>query len=146
MGRGNLIVFPLPFWIDLVSIFRGDVQPFTELGKRLKADGHRIRLATHECFRSYILEKGLEFYPLAGDPKLLSEFMVKTQGFLIPTSAELIFEVKKTNSRLSFIQSLFLFSYLTVLQTPKFHSMLVDIIYTCWNACVQPDPQDPLQR
>jgi hypothetical protein len=72
---------------------RGDVQPFTELGMRLKLDGHRVRVATHATFRNYILEKGLEFYPLAGDPMLLSEFMVKTQGFLIPTSAELIFEV-----------------------------------------------------
>eukprot|EP01040_Poterioochromonas_malhamensis_P011123 gene11123-12120_t len=101
---------------------RGDVQPFTELGLRLQADGHRVRLATHECFRSYILEKGLEFYPLAGDPMLLSEFMVKTQGFLIPTSAELIYEA------------------------PKFHNMLVDIIYTAWHACVQPDPKDPEQK
>jgi sterol 3beta-glucosyltransferase len=101
---------------------RGDVQPFTELGLRLKSDGHRIRIATHECFRSYILDKGLEFYPLAGDPMLLSEFMVKTQGFLIPTSTELMFEA------------------------PKFHQMVIDIMHTCWKACVEIDPKDPLQR
>jgi hypothetical protein len=77
----------------LVVGTRGDVQPFTELGLRLKADGHRVRLATHSTFRSYVIEKGLEFYPLAGDPKLLSEFMVKSQGFLIPTSTELMMEV-----------------------------------------------------
>jgi hypothetical protein len=77
----------------LVVGTRGDVQPFAELGLRLKADGHRVRLATHATFRSYVIEKGLEFYPLAGDPKLLSEFMVKSQGFLIPTSTELMMEV-----------------------------------------------------
>jgi hypothetical protein len=104
---------------------RGDVQPFTELGMRLKLDGHRVRVATHATFRNYILEKGLEFYPLAGDPMLLSEFMVKTQGFLIPTSAELIFEV------ISFLVFFFLFKQL--LLGPKvsyyvsgYHSFLLE--------------------
>lgn len=60
----------------------------------------------------------LEFYPLVGDPMILSEFMVKTQGFLVPTSTESILEV------------------------PKFHSMIVDIIHSCWNACIEMDAQE----
>lgn len=100
MVPGNLFFYIFCESLSYCNFRRGDVQPFTELGLRLQADGHRVRLATHECFRSYILEKGLEFYPLAGDPMLLSEFMVKTQGFLIPTSAELIYEVMYSFPRL----------------------------------------------
>jgi hypothetical protein len=70
------------------------MQPFVQLGARLQRDGHRVRLATHACFRDFVVGKGLEFYPLAGDPLKLSEFMVKTQGFVIPTTPELLMEVK----------------------------------------------------
>ncbi len=69
------------------------MQPFVQLGLRLQRDGHRVRLATHACFRDYVQGKGLEFYPLAGDPLKLSEFMVKTQGFVIPTTPELLMQV-----------------------------------------------------
>lgn len=97
-------------------VCRGDIQPFTQFGVRLKQDGHRIRLATHECFRSYILSHGLEFYPLGGDPVLLSEFMVKTGGSIFPLSSELLKEV------------------------PKFHAMIVEIIHSAWKACLEVDP------
>ena len=78
----------------LCAISRGDMQPFVQLGLRLLQDGHRVRLATHACFRDAVTSKGLEFYPLAGDPLKLSEFMVKTQGFVIPTTPELLMEVR----------------------------------------------------
>jgi UDP:flavonoid glycosyltransferase YjiC (YdhE family) len=68
----------------LVVGTRGDVQPFILLGQRLKADGHRVRLATHAMFRDFVVESGLEFYPLAGDPKKLSAHMVQTGGRLLP--------------------------------------------------------------
>lgn len=35
--------------------------------------GHRVRLASHANYREFIMEEGLEFYPLGGDPKLLAE-------------------------------------------------------------------------
>ena len=44
---------------------RGDIQPFVLLGERLRGDGHRVRLATHACYRTFVKESsGLEFYPL----------------------------------------------------------------------------------
>ena len=80
------------------------------------SDGHRVRLATHKCFRTYVESQGLEFYPLAGDPHLLSDFMVKTHGCIIPTTTDLLREL------------------------PQNLTMLTDIINSCWGACVLPDP------
>src|SRR5262247_3268254 len=37
---------PLAIVIMIVGT-RGDVQPFIPIGRRLKADGHRVRIATH---------------------------------------------------------------------------------------------------
>ncbi|KAF2427293.1 UDP-Glycosyltransferase/glycogen phosphorylase, partial [Tothia fuscella] len=63
---------------------RGDVQPFVALGKELTSKyGHRIRLATHGTFKSFVEENGLEFFDIGGDPAELMAFMVKNPG-LIP--------------------------------------------------------------
>jgi hypothetical protein len=102
---------------------RGDVQPFILLAKRLKKDGHRVRIASHEVFRKTVsVENGLEFYPLGGDPQVLSQFMVKTQGFIIPVTPD------------------------TIGQVPQNVIMMNEIIHSCWGACIYPDPEDPLKR
>jgi sterol 3beta-glucosyltransferase len=54
----------------LVCGTRGDVQPFIIIGQLLQSHGHRVRLATHNLYEDYVIESGLEFYPLAGDPKV----------------------------------------------------------------------------
>ena len=56
---------------------RGDLQPFVGIGLRLLSLGHRVRLASHDLYRKTVQDCGLEFYPLGGDPKVLSEFVVK---------------------------------------------------------------------
>ncbi|MCJ1402082.1 hypothetical protein MMC11_005301 [Xylographa trunciseda] len=62
---------------------RGDVQPFVSIGKVLKETyGHRVRLATHPVFRSFIEENGLEFFSIGGDPAELMAFMVKNPGLM----------------------------------------------------------------
>ncbi|OQS00900.1 sterol 3-beta-glucosyltransferase [Achlya hypogyna] len=80
---------PMHICIMIVGT-RGDVQPFIGIGKRLMADGHRVRLATHAIYRSMVTDGGLEFYPLGGDPKELAAYMVKTGGHLIPLGYEVI--------------------------------------------------------
>jgi hypothetical protein len=62
---------------------RGDVQPFVALGKTLKSTyGHRVRLATHPTFQSFVEENELEFFNIGGDPAELMAFMVKNPGLM----------------------------------------------------------------
>lgn len=60
----------------------GDVQPFIALALKLRDHGHRVRLATHEPYRHLVQEFGLDFYPIAGDPRVLSQYIVKHRGVL----------------------------------------------------------------
>lgn len=62
---------------------RGDVQPFVALAKVLKNTyGHRVRIATHAVFQSFVEENGLEFFSIGGDPAELMAFMVKHPGLM----------------------------------------------------------------
>ncbi len=51
---------------------RGDVQPFTALGKGLQNSGHRVRVVTFGNFRSMVEQQGLDFLPVKGDPQMLA--------------------------------------------------------------------------
>lgn len=62
---------------------RGDVQPFIALGQVLKNTyGHRVRVATHPTFRDFVMDNGLEFFSIGGDPAELMAFMVKNPGLM----------------------------------------------------------------
>ncbi|MFD5465653.1 glycosyltransferase [Kitasatospora sp. NPDC127059] len=50
---------------------RGDVAPFTGLGRRLVDAGHQVAVAAHPTFETLIESCGLEYRPLPGDPKEL---------------------------------------------------------------------------
>jgi sterol 3beta-glucosyltransferase len=47
---------------------RGDVAPFTGLGRRLQQAGHQVALAAHDRFADLVRECGLESRALPGDP------------------------------------------------------------------------------
>lgn len=47
---------------------RGDVQPYIALCKGLMNEGHRCRIATHDEFKDWIEEHGIEFRSIGGDP------------------------------------------------------------------------------
>lgn len=95
---------------------RGDVQPFIALGNELQLHGHRVRLATHDVFESFVLESGLEFYAIGGDPTDLMAYMVKNPG-LIPQMKSL---------RNGDIQ--------------RKRSMVAEMLRGCWNSCIGHDP------
>lgn len=95
---------------------RGDVQPFIALGNELQNYGHRVRLATHPIFESSILQSGLEFYSIGGDPSELMAYMVKNPG-LIPRMKSL---------RSGEIQ--------------RKRAMVAEMLQGCWNSCISDDP------
>ncbi|XP_062019257.1 sterol 3-beta-glucosyltransferase UGT80B1 isoform X1 [Rosa rugosa] len=68
----------------LVVGTRGDVQPFLAMAKRFQEFGHRVRLATHANFSTFVKSAGVEFYPLGGDPRVLAGYMARNKG-LIPS-------------------------------------------------------------
>ncbi|KGO46262.1 UDP-glucuronosyl/UDP-glucosyltransferase [Penicillium expansum] len=106
--------FPLKMNIVIQVIgSRGDIQPFLALGKELKAYGHRVRLATHLIFRDFVLEGGLEFFNIGGDPEELMAFMVQNPS-LLPA-----------------------FSTIRSGAIQKRRREMKEIIYGCWRSCVE---------
>ncbi|KAH7928152.1 glycosyltransferase family 1 protein [Leucogyrophana mollusca] len=96
---------------------RGDVQPYVALGKKLLKDGHRVRLATHGTFRSFVREAGLEFFDIGGDPQALMSYMVKNPG-LMPGLESV------TNGDIS-----------------RKRTMLAEMFDGCWRACCESDDE-----
>jgi sterol 3beta-glucosyltransferase len=50
---------------------RGDVLPYTTLGRALQEAGHRVRFATFESFGPVVEAQGLAFHPVRGDVQAL---------------------------------------------------------------------------
>ncbi|KAI0487705.1 sterol glucosyltransferase [Xylaria cf. heliscus] len=113
-AKGRPCIGQLNIVIQVVGS-RGDVQPFIALGNELQKDGHRVRLATHNTFEKFVLDSGLEFYPIGGDPSELMAYMVKNPG-LIPSMESL---------RAGDIQ--------------KKRKMVAEMLDGCWQACLSPD-------
>lgn len=75
-----VVVWNVLFLHSIIMTSRtGDVQPYLALGARLKGDGHRIRIATHETFRKFVTDAGLEFFNIGGNPQDLMSYMVKSK-------------------------------------------------------------------
>ncbi|KAF9265967.1 glycosyltransferase family 1 protein [Marasmius fiardii PR-910] len=96
---------------------RGDVQPYVALCKKLLEDGHRVRIATHGTFLSFVEDHQLEFFDIGGDPKDLMSYMVKNPG-LIPGVESL------TNGDI-----------------PRKRKMLTEMMDGCWRSCHSPCPR-----
>lgn len=60
--------------LTLITIgTRGDVQPCLALAIGLQVAGHHVRIATHAPYRDFVTRYGLDFFPLAGDPRAVLE-------------------------------------------------------------------------
>lgn len=94
---------------------RGDVQPFVALGNELQRHGHRVRLATHGVFESFVRDSGLEFYSIGGDPSELMAYMVKNPG-LIP-------QMKSVKAG----------------DIQRKRVMVAEMLKGCWESCIEDD-------
>ncbi|KEP53307.1 UDP-glucose:sterol glycosyltransferase [Rhizoctonia solani 123E] len=87
---------------------RGDVQPYIALCKGLQADGHKVRIATHKEFQSWIEGHGIEFALVGGDPAELMRICVENGMFTV-----------------SFLRE----------GVQKFRGWIEDLLETSWIAC-----------
>lgn len=94
---------------------RGDVQPFIALGNELQKHGHRVRIATHDVFVSFVRDAGMEFFPIGGNPSELMAYMVRNPG-LIPG-----------------LESLRGGDIL------RKRTMVEEMLQGCWRSCIEPD-------
>ena len=101
---------------------RGDIQPFIALALALKQYGHRIRLATHPTFKSFVEQHNLEFFDLQGDPKELMSYMVRNPGLLPGFTA---IHTGELGGR---------------------RKMMESIINACWHSCFESGPQSMPRR
>ncbi|RMZ75605.1 hypothetical protein DV737_g5216, partial [Chaetothyriales sp. CBS 132003] len=116
-GLGDTDGLPPPPMNIVIQIVgsRGDVQPFIALGQVLKNKfNHRVRIATHLTFRSFVIENGLEFFSIGGDPAELMAFMVKNPG-LMPGMDSL-----KSGD------------------VGKRRKSIYEMITGCWRSCIEP--------
>lgn len=81
-SRGTRFIALLPL-LGLIPRKLGDVQPYIALGRRLREDGHRVRIATHGTFKDFVFENGLEYYDIGGNPQDLMSYMVKSRSLIV---------------------------------------------------------------
>ncbi|CAK0846533.1 unnamed protein product, partial [Prorocentrum cordatum] len=111
----------------MITGTHGDVAPFVALAHALRQRyGHRIRFATHLAHREHVLRAGLDFYPLAGDPRVLSQWMVQSEGRLLPDIHAPLTKLREEVSEM----------------IPAKLAMINDIMESTWPACVGELPEE----
>ncbi|KAG8463338.1 hypothetical protein KFE25_004849 [Diacronema lutheri] len=110
---------PVPMPALSIVIFivgtHGDVLPFVSLALALQRKGHRVRIATHAEHRRLVLKYKVQYFPLAGDPKQLSRWMVESGGTVLGETLHF---------------------------KPAKLGMLREIVHSLWPAATAKDPYD----
>ncbi|KIV96576.1 hypothetical protein, variant [Exophiala mesophila] len=91
---------------------RGDVQPYIALCKGLLAEGHKPRIATHAEFGPWVIQHGIDFRPVDGDPAELMRICVEN--------------------------GMFTYSFLRE-ASAKFRSWIDELLSSAWEACQDSD-------
>jgi sterol 3beta-glucosyltransferase len=76
---------------------RGDVMPYINLGKGLKAVGHQVRFVTFENFEPLVIAQDLDFHPIRGD---VQSILTGAGGQALAESGRNAFRMARSVSRL----------------------------------------------
>ncbi|KAI0250754.1 hypothetical protein BJV78DRAFT_1127517 [Lactifluus subvellereus] len=76
-----LLSIPSKHFICLTIGSRGDVQPYIALGRGLQKEGHRVTIVTHEEYKKWVTDFGLEHRTAGGDPGALMKLSVENKMF-----------------------------------------------------------------
>lgn len=113
--RASILNFKPPESLRITCLTigsRGDVQPYIALCKGLIKEGHRPKIATHLEFKDWVLEHGIDFEPVAGDPAELMRICVEN--------------------------GMFTFAFLREASS-KFRGWIDELLSTSWRACQDSD-------
>ncbi|GLD97266.1 hypothetical protein PINS_up005949 [Pythium insidiosum] len=99
------------------------VQQFVAIGQRLKADGHRVRVATNENFRNRVKSAGLEFFPLGGRASTIGRYI--THQHAVQYQKRGLFGLGKSREEFGELED------------------LRQLVFSLWPACVEADPLQP---
>lgn len=69
-----------------------NVQQFVAIGLRLKAEGHRVQIATTSGFREHVVGGGLKFYPLGGQASSMNKLVFHSSKQLSKEESKYWFE------------------------------------------------------
>lgn len=122
--------------INIVMISPGNwsesVQQYVAIGLRLRADGHRVRIAAAPELWDRIVGQGLEFYPLGGRTGTLAGFL----RYLHKAAAK----VHQHKSKFAQLARSKLQGRLT--SVPSCNDLRA-LVFSLWPACVEADPLVP---
>ena len=76
-----LLAMPSKHFVCLTIGSRGDVQPYIALGRGLQKEGHRVTIVTHEEYKEWVTDFGVEHRTAGGDPGALMKLSVENKVY-----------------------------------------------------------------